>query len=582
MASAVQASTVEELVAAWERAKTMEQAVIELAAGDYELATTLELSSGRVIVRGPKTPAPRKLLPWVWRSACTAVVAAVGGGMSWSHRLAGWSVAMLGTEAWLRAAANRAEQPGAHLARVVARDGALLVTGGEVRLEQLSMASLGSRGVIRCGGTASLIIADSDVGCMGGNGIECESEARVEVASCTVANCGRSGVAMLGRGCCSVAISRCTFSRNRRFGCELQGGKVASIEHCTFDGCGACVSDRERWEPESSVLVASCVLRGCAACLPGLSVIGDNVPGLEAWTDSDFVDSDDDDRALVPGILFDSCVIERVNGAGVYLLGRHTVRLRACTIRQASMAGIEALRGVRVVVSRSKVFRNAGGGIVLHRGARGALSACELVANGGGGNCGVMDDASCSLRDCAINRARAVGIQVCRGSVRAMRCTIEGSGESGILVGGHDSRSCQDRRHDRPCTQTARSYLSLRDSRVAHSGSSALIVAPHTRRPTAGCYDRLTQVEHTVVVADCHLVDSTQAIRIEAPARGCLAGNDCQAPQPNDLANWLGLPARMSWHTERLLHCGASAQSSSPLRVIKDRALLRLIVEFAS
>ncbi|KAJ8608892.1 hypothetical protein CTAYLR_005299 [Chrysophaeum taylorii] len=623
----VSASTAEELRSAWQYASRHKTTVINLEEGDYELPGPIELLKGCVTLRGPSSVSvTRRLLPWARRAACTVAAMAVGG-LSWRSRVVSLSVVLLGSE-WLYS--SKRKLPGARKARIVARDGAFVVSGGELRLECISLASLGTRALVRCRLAATLRARDADLGCAGGNGVECENDATVFVSDCMIANCGRSGIALLGAGDCRLLARACSFVRNRRFGCELQGGRAAVITGCTFDDCGSCVSDREKWQPDSFVHVSRCLLRGCAACLPGLSVIGDSVPGYEAHA-RDAADADasvasqlrfdedemsttarrgspwktsaasprkvgaaragesvNEDSVLEPvprpiGIVFEECVVERVNGAGIYLLGRHTVRARACAIHDVAMAGIEALRGAHVRVSRSKIQRNHGGGIVLHRGARGTLSSCDLVANGGGGNCGIMDAASCRLRNCDISRACAIGIQVCKASVSVDGCRIERSGEAGIVVGGHDSRSCREARRVSGDVPPLLSKLAIRDSRVSGSGAGALFVAPHSTIQHH-CYNEsfaFDAVEHTIVAHDCYFADARQALRVEVPARGCLAGNDYDAPVSNDLTAWRGT-TRMPWRCERVIHCAAGVASTSPFRRLKDPSLLRLIVEFAS
>lgn len=311
----------------------------------------------------------------------------------------------------------------------------------------------------------------------------------------------------------------------------------------------------------------------------GLSVIGDAVPGLK----NEFAlasPADDKTRPSV-GIVFERCEVLRINGAGIYVLGNNATRVRSCTIRGASMAGIEALRGARISVVDSVIQRNAGGGVVLHRGARGLLSSCDISGNGGGGNCGIMDSASCELMDCSILDAGAIGIQVCRARAVVTGCRVARSGESGIVVGGHDSRSCRDRTWPGADGDSAYSSLEIADSHVSQSGSCALLVAPHAA--LHHCYNESypETVEHSIVARDCVFADQRRALRLEAPAGGRLDNTDLVEPVPSDIAAWRGTK-RMPWRCERVIHCGASPRSASAFRYLREPSLRRLIVEFAS
>lgn len=614
-ARVIHVSNSDDLFRAWQQVDRSKSLILTLADGDYELPTPLELSAGRVTICGVVSTqsATCRLLPWARRIACT-VVSMVVSGVSWRTRAVGLSVVLLGSE-WLYSSVARERLIGGRKTRFVARDGAFILTGGELHLQDISMASLGVRALARCTRSSTLHMRNSDLGCMSGNGIECDNDATVIATNCAIANCGRSGIALFGRGSCRLSAQSCSFLRNRRFGCELQGGKAAIITRSVFDDCGVCVSDREIWQPDSLVVVESCLLRGCAACLPGLSVIGDSMPtptlalsdqlkddapAASQWNDAEWLhrtpvlpadasrlpwDVDGQkpsDQLTSRGIIFDQCTIEGVNGAGIYLLGKSTVCIRSCTVRNVSMAGIEALRGSSVSVIDSKIQHNAGGGVILHRGARGILSSCEILSNGGGGNIGIMDGASCELRNCRISLARAVGIQICHASAVVLGCRVERSGDAGIVLGGIDSRSCRDLRRPTVEAIPQHSHLTIRNSDVCGSGSSSLFVAPHSTLQHH-CYNESCPetIEHTIVAQECKFADMRHALRIEAPANGCFVGNDCIEPTPSDFSAWRGT-RRMRWSCERVLHCGASPSSESLFRHLKEPSLRRLIVEFAS
>ena len=111
--------------------------------------------------------------------------------------------------------------------------------------------------------------------------------------------------------------------------------------------------------------VDRCVVEGQAACLPGISVIGDRVPDV-AVRDT---------------------TVRGVNGTGVYCLGGR-VSLANCDVRAALMAGVEALRSSRVEIRASRVCRNRGGGVVAHAGATCAAFGTTIAENRGGGNVG--------------------------------------------------------------------------------------------------------------------------------------------------------------------------------------------------
>lgn len=600
------ASTTQELFEAWGTAEN-----IVLGPGDFEIDGLMEVKGGkRISLRGAREQVFTKAAPWARRIACTVLSMFVGGGLSWRTRALGLSVALLGSE-WLHSASNERRRRTRRTRLVLSSGGAtklLVSSGGELSLEDVSVARISASGcLIRCCMNGKLLLRGCDA-YGGGNGVECEGFLVAD--RCRFLHCARSGIVLAGG---RIEATRCVFEENGRFGCELQGGDDALASECRFVSCGACISDREKWRPQASVRFEKCSIEGFAACLPGLSVIC----------------GDGDDEAPA-AVVFDSCTIDRVNGAGIYVLGnKSNVRVLSCVVQDASMAGIEALRWAKVRVERSVVRRNAGGGVIVHRGAIGTLRSCDLSSNGGGGNCGVLDSATCDMRSCVISRATAVGIHVCRASAVVQDCTVDNSREAGIVLGGLDSRSCREedlirrktgttttassrKRHapkaaNRRDSTLPSSRLTITNSVVTGSGAGCIYVAPHyvnfrhcfnesfrRRRQSSHLSNSSgseeeeylsdsvdATVEHTVIAADCTFVDDRLAMRFESPANGCLAGNVYSAKMSGSLSAWRGT-RRLSWRIERLLHLGAAPGSDAPFRVLEDPALRRIIVEFAA
>ena len=545
-------SSVAELRAALAHAARDRTTTIRLEAGAYELDAVLEVERGaRVCLEGPEElpPAPetadhRLAVGAVacglagWRAAPRAV--AVAASCAVAAELARW---------WRRrgaAAARRSPAPAARLED--SWSGALRVAGGGTRV---SLRRVEVRG---CGGDAvavdgaALRAARCVISCQRGHGVVVAGGGSLALADCVVRNCASSGVVVAAG---TAAARETRFARCRRFGLEAQGGGRVRVEDCAFADGGICVSDREGWAAGADVRVDRCVVEGQAACLPGISVIGDRVPDV-AVRDT---------------------TVRGVNGTGVYCLGGR-VSLANCDVRAALMAGVEALRSSRVEIRASRVCRNRGGGVVAHAGATCAAFGTTIAENRGGGNVGCFDAATCRLEDCDV--AGAVGAMSvhCSRATMTLKNTRVGArdpGGPGVVVSGADSRT----------NRAKMKLVKAPPSRLYVSGGvlNSLMVAMHPRQDPGDAPWAALFAERTRLLAP---------LALRAPTAGSLDGVACGA---DEVAPGLGLgvaddasigfwrgATRLPWSRERLLHVLARDSALSRLHP----AVLRSIADFAS
>uniref|UniRef100_A0A7S3NKP9 Right handed beta helix domain-containing protein n=1 Tax=Aureoumbra lagunensis TaxID=44058 RepID=A0A7S3NKP9_9STRA len=554
-----------------------EDTIIELEEAVYEVNEVKNVKRGKIYLRGPElgdydNSWEAKVIKNGWRASVVGAVALClkvekpSRGAKILRIVGAVLFAKLG-EVWLRRwRINRRRKPGGKRARIMAKDGLFEIQGdSQLRLERISIASFGFKAAVRVERNSKIHITECDLGCAGGNGLELSDDAEASIELCAISNCGRSGILLCGSGAATLYVSKdCIFSENKRFGMELQGGKQAIVESSNFKDCGICISDRGTWQAMGQgVIFRHCVLEGRSVCLPGLSIIGDGVP---------------------KSILIDTCTIIDVSGTGFYSLGNHCVTLKNCLISGATMAGIEALRGSQLRIYDSRIIQ-CNGAVVMHRDAQGSFYSC-FFSRSEGGAVGIFTGARCNLSHCTIANARGVGLQVCQGNATISNCRILNNGETALCLGGRDIRSRDHRRRPSSSLQKSSKHpssrLCINDCYVRGSGNGALLVIPHT--PDDQYDSNVDAVQHYVFAQDSIFHDVQASLRFDAPADGYLAGN--QILGPLSLTNWSGT-TRLSWKVERLLHIGSRGSNcglnpASPLRLLHDPVLIRLIVLFAA